>query len=410
MERADVVIVGGGAIGTSIAFHLAEAGVNVLLAERAELGAGSTARGAGGVRAMFSDELNVRIGLRSLEAWNDFARRPGGEIDFERVGYLFLLTEPHEVEEFERCVALMRSLGAPAEMLSRAEAKRRSPLASSDGVLAAAFCPLGGHVTPDAVVQGYAAGARAHGARIETGREVTGVDLGDRAVHAPRSKGGTAARGAESDRAGTQSDGSARGLAKADLDVSGAAIRGVRTTRGPIEADTVICAAGAWSAALGAMAGVQLDVSGERRRIAYTGPIADLPGEIPMTIEFASGLYFHREGPGLLFGTGSTAEGEAAWLEASAPLIARRVPALVDAPIAGGWSGLYEMTPDHNALIGEAPTPTRFLYATGFSGHGFQQAPAVGEIVRDLYLGRRPFVDVGPLAADRDSRNEHNVV
>ena len=94
MERADVVIVGGGVIGTSIAFHLAEAGVDVLLLERGELGSGSTGRGAGGVRAMFSDELNVRIGLRSLEAWRAFARRPGGEIDFREVGYLFLLTPP----------------------------------------------------------------------------------------------------------------------------------------------------------------------------------------------------------------------------------------------------------------------------------------------------------------------------
>src|ERR1700742_1390890 len=155
MERAEVVVVGGGAIGTSAAFHLAEAGVDVLLLERGELGGGSTSRGAGGVRAMFSDELNVRIGLRSLEAWATFARRPGGELDFARVGYLFLLTTPEEVAEFEACVELMRSLGAPAELLSPEEAAARSPLASSDGVLAGAFCPLAGHLTPDAAVQGY---------------------------------------------------------------------------------------------------------------------------------------------------------------------------------------------------------------------------------------------------------------
>lgn len=369
MERADVVIVGGGVIGTSIAFHLAEAGVDVVLLERAELGSGSTARGAGGVRAMFSDELNVRIGLRSLEAWRDFARRPGADVEFRQVGYLFLLTSSDEVAEFERCVTLMRSLGAPAEMLTPAEAARRSPLASSDGVLAAAFCPLGGHVTPDAAVQGYAAGARAHGARIATGREVTGIEVTDSRT-----------------------------------------IRAVHTASGPVATATVICAAGAWSAAVGAMAGVELEVTGERRRIAYTGPLAGLPGDIPMTIEFATGLYFHREGPGLLFGTASIAEGEAAWLEAAAPQIARRVPALADAPIAGGWSGLYEMTPDHNALIGEALSPGRFLHATGFSGHGFQQAPAVGEIVRDLYLGTPAFIDIAPLAAGRESRHERHVV
>lgn len=360
MQRAEVLIVGGGVIGTSVAFHLAEAGVDVLLLERGDLGSGSTGRGAGGVRAMFSDELNVRIGLRSLEAWGAFADRPGGEIDFERAGYLFLLTTPEEVAEFEACVELMRSLGAPAEMLSPEEAAARSPLASSDGVLAGAFCPLAGHVTPDAAVQGYAAGARAHGARIETGRAVT--DLSPGIVH---------------------------------------------TSSEPIAAETVVCAAGPWSAGIGELAGVSLAVTPERRRIAYTGPLPDLPDTIPMTIEFASGLYFHREGPGLLFGTSSTAEGETAWLEAAAPLIARRIPALTDAPIAGGWSGLYEMTPDHNAFIGRTGS---FLYATGFSGHGFQQAPAVGEIVRDLYLGRAPFVDVSPLAADRPARRERNVV
>jgi sarcosine oxidase subunit beta len=129
-----------------------------------------------------------------------------------------------------------------------------------------------------------------------------------------------------------------------------------------------------------------------------------------MTIDFTTSFYFHREGPGLLFGTSSTAEAETDWLEQAAPVIARRAPVLTDAPIAGGWSGLYENSPDHNALIGEARGPSRFLYATGFSGHGFQQAPAVGEIVRDLYLGREPFVDVAPLSADRPHRPERNVV
>ena len=131
-----------------------------------------------------------------------------------------------------------------------------------------------------------------------------------------------------------------------------------------------------------------------------------------MTIDFETGFYFHREGPGLLFGTNEVCETQDEWLERAVPVLERRAPVLLDAPIAGGWSGLYEMTPDHNALIGEAPARAggRFLYATGFSGHGFQQAPAVGEIVRDLYLRREPFVDVAPLAAGRPERHERNVV
>jgi sarcosine oxidase subunit beta len=369
MESADVLIVGGGVMGTSIAFHLAEAGVDVLLCERAELGSGSTSKGAGGVRGMFSDELNVRIGLRSLDAWASFGERPGVDVGFDPVGYLFLLSSDSQVQEFERQVALQNRLGLPSRMVSPEQAAELSPLAGLEDVRAAAFCPRAGLVTPDAAVQGYAAGARSHGARVLTSCEVTG------------------------------------------LRASGASWT-VQTSRGELTAEAVVCAAGPWSAPLGAWAGIDLAVTAERRRIAYTGPLAGLPGRIPMTIDFETGFYFHREGPGLLFGTQEVCETQDEWLERAVPVLERRAPVLLDAPIAGGWSGLYEMTPDHNALIGEAApaAPARFLYATGFSGHGFQQAPAVGEIVRDLYLRRAPFADVAPLAAGRPARRERNVV
>ena len=368
MERAEVVVIGGGVIGASIAFHLAEAGVDVLLLERAELGSGSTGKGAGGVRAMFSDELNVRMGLRDLDAWRRFGERPGWEVDLEQVGYLFLLATPEDVGRFERDVAMQNALGLPSRMLTPEEARRLSPLARLEGIQAAAFCPRAGIATPDAAVQGYAAGARAHGARINRGCPVTAIDC----------------------EAGK--------------------VRRVRWEAGGVDTPAVVCAAGVWSREVGAMAGVDLPVTPERRRIAYTGPLEDLPERIPMTIDFETGFYFHREGPGLLFGTSDVCETQDEWLERAAPILERRAPVLLEAPIAGGWSGLYEMTPDHNALIGEAPAPSRFLYATGFSGHGFQQAPAVGEIVRDLYLRREPFVDVAPLAAGRPKRRELGVV
>jgi sarcosine oxidase subunit beta len=366
VDGASVVIVGGGVIGASIAFHLAEAGVaDVLLLERAELGSGSTAKGAGGVRAMFTDELNVRIGLRSLEAWGAFGERPGAEIDLRRVGYLFLLSTVEHVGQFERAVAMQNDVGVPSRMLSPEAAAELSPPAGMDGVLAAAFCPLAGHATPDAAVQGYASAARAGGVRIETHTDVTRVERG-------------------------------------------VVFAGERA----IETGCVICAAGPWSRAVGAMAGVELAVRPERRRIAHTAALAGLPDEpLPMTIDFASGFYFHSEGPGLLFGTSDVCETQDEWLERAVPVLRRRAPLLLDAPIAGGWWGDYEMTPDHNALIGETDAaPGRFLYATRITGHGFQQAPAVGEIVRDLYLGREPFVDVSALAAGRPERRERNVV
>ena len=169
------------------------------------------------------------------------------------------------------------------------------------------------------------------------------------------------------------------------------------------------------------MAGVLLPVSPLRRQVLHTGPVRGLDGPIPMTIDFQTSFYFHREGPGLLVGMSDPDEQPGFddrptedWIPALTEIAGRRAPAVLEAGVAGGWAGLYEVTPDHNALIGEAPGPGRFLYATGFSGHGFLQAPAVGEIVRDLYLRREPFVDVGPLSAARFSadhlRPERNII
>ncbi|MBO2441500.1 FAD-binding oxidoreductase [Actinomadura nitritigenes] len=353
-------------MGTSIAFHLAEAGVRVVLAERDELGSGSTCKAAGGVRAQFSDEVNIRLGARSLEAFARFRERPGQEIDLHRVGYLFLLSRPEDVAAFEASVALQNGLGVPSRMVSVAEARRLSPLIETGGLLAAAFSPDDGHCAPESVVLGYATAARRHGATLLTRCEVLGIDA------------------------------------------SGGEVRAVETSRGRIATSAVVCAAGAWSAKVGAMAGVDLPVEPLRRQVAFTGPMPDLPRPVPMTIDFTTSFYFHGEGEGLLLGMSDPDERPGflldrtdAWLPRLTEAIAARAPRLLDAGLAGGWAGLYEVTPDHNALIGEDPGVSRFLYATGFSGHGFLQGPAVGEVVRDLYLRREPFVDVAPLHAAR---------
>lgn len=363
---AEVVIIGGGVIGTSIAFHLAEAGMrDVVLLERDELGSGSTCKAAGGVRAQFSDALNIQLGARSLAAYNRFGTHPGQEIDLHTVGYLFLLSRPEEVASFEEGVRLQNEHGVPSRLVDAAEAKRLSPLIETDGVLAAAFSPDDGHCTPESVVLGYATGARRHGATLVTRCEVLGIDT------------------------------------------AGRDIRAVETTRGRIATSTVICAAGAWSPALGEMVDVALPVTPYRRQLVFTGPI-DPHVPVPMTIDFASACYFHREGRGLMFGMSDPDEPPGFrlnrsddWLPKLTEVIATRTPSLLDVGLTGGWAGLYEVTPDHNALIGEAEAVSRFLYATGFSGHGFMQGPAVGEVVRDLVLGKEPFVDVSPLDARR---------
>jgi sarcosine oxidase, subunit beta len=374
------VVVGGGVIGTSIAFHLAEAGVaNVVLIERDELGAGSTSKAAGGVRAQFSDALNIQLGARSLRAFADFGARPGQEIDFRQVGYLFLLNRQQDVAAFERSIELQNRLGVPSRLIDPGEARQLSPPIDTDGLLAAAFSPDDGLATPEAVVQGYAAGARRHGAHLQTACELLDVRL------------------------------------------RGDTIQAVATSSGVIQTPAVVCAAGAWSRQVGAMVGVDLPVTPYRRQVLLTEPVPGLPEHLPMTIDFASSFYFHREGPGLLMGMsledeppGFNLARDDAWIPRLAEVLARRAPSLADIGIAGGWAGLYEVSPDHNALIGETPRPARLLYATGFSGHGFLQGPAVGEVVRDLFLGRQPPVDVAPLAVGRfqqaKDRPELNVV
>ena len=379
-RRASVVVVGGGVIGTSVAFHLAEAGVpDVVLIERDELAAGSTSKAAGGVRAQFSDALNVQLGARSLRAFADFGARPGHDIDFRPVGYLFLLSREQDVAAFERSIALQNRLGVPSRLLDPSEAARLSPPIDADGLLAAAFSPEDGLATPEAVVQGYAAGARRHGAYVETACELL------------------------------------------EVRVRGEELRAVVTSKGVVETPALVCAAGAWSRRVGEMVGVDLPVTPYRRQVLVTEPLPGLPERLPMTIDFASSFYFHREGDGLLMGMsledeppGFNLARDDAWIPRLAEVLARRAPSLAEVGVAGGWAGLYEVTPDHNALIGEAPRPARLLYATGFSGHGFLQGPAVGEVVRDLFLGRSPQVDVAPLAVDRfqraKDRPEVNVV
>jgi sarcosine oxidase subunit beta len=364
---ASVVVVGGGVMGLSTAHHLARAGVrDVLLLDRDAFGSGSTCRAAGGVRAQFSDPVNTMLGARSLETFRAFPTLFGQEIDLHEVGYLFLLDSAEALAAFEANVALQNELGVPSRMIGVAEARRLSPLVDTGGLLGAAYSPTDGHCTPESVVLGYASAARRAGATLVPHCAVTGIDVRDGRIAA------------------------------------------VRTEAGTVRTDAVVCAAGAWSAEVGSWAGVDLPVTPLRRQVLVTEPVPGLDPRTPFTIDFGTSFYFHGEGRGLLMGMSDPDETPGfeltrsdAWLPRLGEAIARRAPALSDVGIAGGWAGLYEMTPDHNALIGRAEGVEGFLYATGFSGHGFLMGPAVGEVLRDLYLGEQPFVDVSALSAAR---------
>jgi sarcosine oxidase subunit beta len=285
---------------------------------------------------------------------------------------------------FTQSVAMQNRMGVPSRVLTAAEAAALSPGVVTDDVLMATFHARDGYCSPESVVQGYAAGARAHGATVLTGVEVLGIE---------------------------SSDGS---------------ITAVVTSEGTVLTGAVVLAAGAWSRALAAQVGVDLPIEPLRRQILVTEPLdvdllAQFPDRMPMTIDAASTFYLHREGPGVLIGMSYQAEQPGFddsysddWLPDLMDVMERRAPVLLDVGVAHRWSGFYEVTPDDNACIGEDRSVSRFLYAAGFSGHGFLQGPAVGEVVRDLWLGHEPVVDVSSLDAGRFTTGarivEHNIV
>lgn len=358
-------------MGLATAYHLAAAGAgSVVLLERGGLGSGSTCRSAGGVRAQFSDEVNIVLGRHGLRVFERFPELFDQEIDFHQVGYLFLLDSARDVAAFEAGVALQNSLGVPSRMIGPAEAQALSPLISTEGLLAAAFSAEDGHCDPSGVCQGYASAARRHGATLVTGCAATG----------------------------------------AEVDRSGGRARVVRllTEAGPIRTETVVIAAGAWSMEVGSWFGVHLPVEPLRRQILTTPPIPGLRADTPMTIDFGTSFYFHNEGPGLLIGMSDPAETpgfsvatDDGWLPGLVEAMERRAPALTDLGIAHRWAGLYEVTPDHNGLVGAAEEVPGVFYCTGFSGHGFLLGPALGEVMSALVLGREPLVDVSGLDVRR---------
>jgi sarcosine oxidase subunit beta len=354
-------------MGTAALHYLVELGCErPLLLEREQLSSGSTGHCAGGVRTLFSDELNVRIGLESIRRLERFEDELGSELDLRLSGYLFLLDDTEDLERFAADLALQAALGIDSRMLAAGEAAEIVPQLSTQGLLGAAFNSFAGTVTPDLVVQGYARRAAERGAQIEQSCGVTRIA------------------------------------------VSNGQVTGVETERGTVATDRVVLAAGAWSGELSATAGFELPVEPERRYMFFTEATPAFPRELPLTIDFSTGFYFHREGDGLVFG------GREKSLEELAPVATRRLPALEQIGVRSSWWGLYEMSPDHNALVGAAAEPQGLVYATGFSGHGFQQGPVVGEHLARLALGLEPVFDLSQLGVERfaagATRIEQNVV
>ena len=380
MTSADVVIVGGGVIGASIAYHLSLRGAGrIIVLERDRLGSGSTGKNAGGIRLQFSTEVNVRLSQRALPRLEAFKDEMGVDPQFHQVGYLFLITEERDVAPFERSLALWHRLGVPAKRLSASEARSLFPEVRVDDVRFATFCAKDGYADPHSILQGYVARARERGVEFREGAEVTGIEL------------------------------------------EGGRVAAVRAAGDRIACPTVIDAAGAWAARIGAMAGVVLPIAPLRRHIFVTAPVPGLDREFPLTIEFASGLYFHRESGGVLLGMADPNDGpgfddSVNWdfLPTVVERALERLPALRKATVKTGWAGFYEDTPDRHPILGMIDEVPGFISAAGFSGHGLMHAPAAGEVIAQLVCGEETSVDITALRFDRFARGalvtEHNVV
>lgn len=379
-KTASVVIIGGGVMGASAAYHLAQRGIkDVVLLEKDEFfGQGATGRCAGGVRYQFGTEVNIRLSQASLPMLERFPEELGQEVDYRKCGYLFLLTNDADIAVFEKNVALQNSLGVDTQWLSGDEIRARLPQMNLDDVLKGTYNAADGLCDPNSVVMGYINAATKLGATCLGSIEVTG------------------------------------------LQVQGGAITGVQTSQGSIAAPLVLNAAGPWAAPIGKMAGVDIPIIPVRRQIVTTTPLPGIPADFPFVIDFAKSLYFHREGEGLLTGMSNPdqAPGFDQSVDPDWELVhmehgVARLPLLEQAGLASHWAGLYEVTPDAHPIFGATPVQGFYLVA-GFSGHGFMHGPIAGKLMAEIMLdGAARSVDVSSLTLDRfsgDSLKEYNVV
>ena len=380
METADVVIAGGGIAGCALAYQLAKRKVDVVLLERETLGSQSTGKCAGGVRQQFSTDANVMVQRMSVKMLESFEQDTGHPADFRQIGYLFLFTQPQQVEDFRHNMEMWHRVGlTEARWVDPAEAAKMVPVLNVDDVLGCSFCPTDGIASPADVTAGYASAARRLGARLKEGVDVTGID------------------------------------------VASGRVQGVRTSAGDIATRMVINCAGAWAASIGRLAGLEIPVLPYRRHIAVTGTFPALPRTTPMTVDFRTSLYFHPEGDGVLIGMSDRSEPsgfvtDVNWefLEKMFEQAALRAPALASAGVKTAWAGLYESTPDHQAILGPVGEVEGFWCAAGFSGHGFMQAPAAALLVTQLLLDHKSEIDISPFAFERFARGalvtERNVI
>lgn len=378
--KADVVIIGGGCVGTSTAYHLCKAGItNVIIVERETIGCGASGRCAAGIRQQWSTRGNIMLSMHSVKAFSQFEEEIGIDVEFNQGGYLLPAFNEEMIEDFTQNIALQNACGVNTRFVDIDEIKNIAPLLNTEGMTGAAFGPTDGKANPFLVVKGYADKAVSMGARIIPHCEVTGI------------------RTANND------------------------VCGVDTNRGPIEAGWVINAAGGHAAEVAALTGIDVPVTPYRHQILVSEPLD--PCFAPMMIDLHHNFYVQQVQHGA-FLMGQTDKDEEpgtcqreTWRFTAevAQKFTYRFPALRHLKIVRQWAGLYAMTPDSQPIIGRFSDYDSFLIAAGFSGHGFMVSPATGKILSDIISEEKnPALDISDYRADRftgeSKTHEKNVV
>ena len=372
-SKADVVVIGAGLIGASIAWQTAQLGVNSLVVlERGEIGAqGASSRSLGGWRDIYGTEINVLFSHLSKPTLDSLADETGIDPLWDNCGYLFTASGEVGWEALKHTTAVNQKLGLSAVLISPEEIAQRWPYLRTADLKGGIWSPSGGVYGPIEVLQAYARGARRLGVKFYENTEVTGIAVTD-------------GRATE-----------------------------VVTSRGKIKADYIINACGPWARPTAAMAGLELPIDPLRRHLFHTGalPFDDIPMKIPFTLHYDSGWYTRREGQGLILSGPADSSPEArtfnqkvdfAAEEWSAARSMERIPLMERAGIARGWVGHYALTPDHHHVMGEFPEVKGLYHASGFSGHGFQQSPLAGLAVAEwIVKGRTECIDLDCLSPTR---------
>ncbi|HEX3322777.1 MAG TPA: FAD-binding oxidoreductase [Terriglobales bacterium] len=364
MTTADVVLIGGGIVGSSIAWHLTAAGCkSVLILERESAqGKGSTGKSMGGVRAQFSTPINVQMSLYSIPFYANFQEHTGEESGYRPQGYLFCATNDKHMAYLRMNHEKQVAMGLKAaRIITGDEIRGMFPQLRADDIVGGAFCSTDGFVDPYLSMTGFTAWAVDHGATLWKQADVT-------AIH---------------------------------CDAEG--ISGVETTRGCISTRKVVNCAGAWAPSIAKMAGIDLPVEPLRRMLVPTEPFDEFPHTAPMIIDMSNGFHFRPESRGFLFAwndpeetPGFKTDFEPSFIEKILTRAADRVPCFENVAVnpKRAWAGLYEMTPDHHPILGGVPEVPGFYCANGFSGHGVMHAPSTGKILSDIVLtGSTNLVD-----------------